>query len=137
MHHRRPERFEPRRDLSSRGRATGSDANTVAALRRAIMLVMPHYRREFEPVVHRFLKNRVTWRRELGLRFKLSDDLKGVYLGFGNDLAVPNGDDSWTLPMPGRFVVDRTGIIGAADVDPDYQYRPEPEKTVGDVKALG
>ena len=58
-------------------------------------------------------------------------------IGFGNDLAVRNGDDSWTLPMPGRFVVDRTGIIRAADVDPDYQYRPEPQKTVGDVKALG
>jgi peroxiredoxin len=41
----------------------------------------------------------------LGLRFKLPDDLKAVYLSFGNDLAVRNGEDSWTLPMPGRFVV--------------------------------
>jgi peroxiredoxin len=73
---------------------------------------------------------------KLGLRFTLPDDLKAVYLGFSNDLAVRNGDASWTLPMPGRFVIDRAGIVRAADVDPDYERRPEPQKTVGDVKAL-
>jgi peroxiredoxin len=73
---------------------------------------------------------------ELGLRFKLSNDLKAVYLSFGNDLAVRNGESSWALPMPGRFVVDRTGVVRAADVDPDYQYRPEPQKTIDDVKGL-
>ena len=72
----------------------------------------------------------------LGLRFKLPDDLKGVYLNFGNDLAVRNGEGSWTLPMPGRFVIDTRGMVRAADADPDYQYRPEPQKTVDDVKAL-
>ena len=73
----------------------------------------------------------------LGLRFKLSDVLKDVYLGFGLDLAARNGEGSWTLPMPGRFVVDRTGIVRAVDVDPDYQFRPEPQKTIDDVKGLG
>jgi peroxiredoxin len=73
---------------------------------------------------------------QLGLRFKLSDDLKEVYLSFGNDLAVRNGEGSWTLPMPARFVIDPRGIVRAADVDPDYERRPEPQKTVDDVKAL-
>ena len=73
---------------------------------------------------------------KLGLRFKLPNDLKQVYLSFGNDLAVRNSEDSWTLPMPGRFVIDASGIVRAVDVDPDYRYRPEPEKTVEDVKAL-
>ncbi len=73
---------------------------------------------------------------KLGIRFTLPDDLKQVYLSFGNDLAVRNGEDSWTLPMPGRFVIDTKGIVRAADVDPDYRFRPEPEKTVEDVKAL-
>jgi hypothetical protein len=72
----------------------------------------------------------------LGLRFKLPDDLKAVYLSFGNDLVVRNGEDSWTLPMPARFIVDRAGIVRAADVDPDHQYRTEPQKTVDDVKVL-
>ena len=74
---------------------------------------------------------------ELGLRFTLPDDLKEVYLSFGNDLAVRNGEESWTLPMPGRFVIDSQGIVRAVDVDPDYQNRPEPQKTVDDVRALG
>jgi peroxiredoxin len=74
---------------------------------------------------------------ELGLRFTLPDDLKEVYLSFGNDLALRNGEGSWTLPMPGRFVIDTQGVVRAADVDPDYQNRPEPEKTVEDVKRLG
>ena len=73
---------------------------------------------------------------KLGLKFTLPDDLKGVYLSFGNDLAVRNGDSTWTLPMPGRFVIDRAGIVRAADVDPDYEHRPEPQKIVNDVKAL-
>ena len=73
---------------------------------------------------------------KLGLRFALPDDLKGVYLSFGNDLAVRNGEASWTLPMPGRFVIDSRGIVRAADVDPDYEHRPEQQKTVDDVTAL-
>ena len=73
---------------------------------------------------------------KLGLRFTLPEDLKAVYLSFGLDLPVRNGEPSWTLPMPGRFVVDRGGIVRAVDVEPDYERRPEPQKTVDDVKAL-
>jgi peroxiredoxin len=72
----------------------------------------------------------------LGLRFSLPDDLRQVYRGFGIDLPRLNGEPSWTLPMPGRFVVDREGIIRTVEVDPDYTQRPEPEKTVADVRAL-
>jgi peroxiredoxin len=82
------------------------------------------------------LDHRNEYAAKLGLRFQLPDDLKEVYLSFGNDLAVRNGEDSWTLPMPGRFVIDVNGIVCAVDVDPDYRYRPEAEKTVADVKAL-
>ena len=77
-----------------------------------------------------------TYAAKLGLRFKLPDDLKAVYLGLGNDLAKRNGEDSWTLPMPARLVGDRAGIVRAVDADPDYRYRPEPQKTVDDVRAL-
>jgi peroxiredoxin len=65
-----------------------------------------------------------------GLAFRLPDDLREVYLGFGNDLAVRNGDPSWRLPVPSRFVVDSEGIIRSVQADPDYTHRPEPETTV-------
>jgi peroxiredoxin len=72
----------------------------------------------------------------LGLRFDLPDDLREVYKSFGIDLPVHNGEASWTLPMPGRFVIDTKGIVRAVDVDPDYTHRPEPQKTLDDLAAL-
>jgi peroxiredoxin len=65
-----------------------------------------------------------------GLAFTVPDDLKGVYLGFGNDLARRNGDASWRLPIPSRFVIDRTGVVRYVEADPDYTFRPEPEVTL-------
>ena len=62
--------------------------------------------------------------------------MKRVYLQFDLDIPRYNGDDSWTLPMPGRFVVDREGIIRAAEVHPDYTMRPEPAETVAALKRL-
>ena len=73
---------------------------------------------------------------QLGLTFELPDDLREVYLSIGIDLPKHNGEDSWTLPMPARFVIDSERMIRAADVDPDYTHRPEPEKTIEDLKAL-
>jgi len=65
-----------------------------------------------------------------GLSFTLPDDLKQVYLGFGNDLAVRNGESSWRLPVPSRFVVDSAGIVRFVQADPDYTHRPEAETTL-------
>lgn len=67
---------------------------------------------------------------KFGLVFRLPDDLREVYTRFGIDLERHNGEDSWTLPLPGRFILDRRGIIIAADVDPDYTKRPEPADIV-------
>ena len=64
------------------------------------------------------------------------EDLREVYRGFGIDLEKANGDASWTLPMPARYVVDQTGTIRSADVDPDYTRRTEPKDTVGMLRAL-
>jgi hypothetical protein len=38
--------------------------------------------------------------------------------------------------MPGRFVIDASGVVRATDVDPDYTHRPEPQKTLDDLAAL-
>ena len=38
--------------------------------------------------------------------------------------------------MPARLVIDRQGIVRAADIDPDYTVRPEPTKTLEDVRRL-
>lgn len=62
-----------------------------------------------------------------GLRFALPDYLVELYQQMKNDLPSFNGDPSWTLPMPGRFVIGQDGTIRYAEVNPDYTRRPEPE----------
>ena len=74
---------------------------------------------------------------ELGLRFALPDDLKEVYDGtLKINLPRFNGDESWTLPIPARFVVDPSGRIRYAEADADYTVRPEPEETLAALRAV-
>lgn len=72
---------------------------------------------------------------KLGLVFPFADDLREAYRGLGIDLAKYNGDSSWTLPMPARFVVTGDGVIRSVESDPDYTVRPEPDETVAALRA--
>ncbi|WP_250626925.1 peroxiredoxin-like family protein [Pinirhizobacter soli] len=63
---------------------------------------------------------------QFGLRYSLSPETIQLYKTLGNDLQVINGEDSWTLPMPGRYVIGRDGIVAHAEINPDYTQRPEP-----------
>jgi len=73
---------------------------------------------------------------KFGLVFRLPQDLSEVYKTFGTDLARFNGDDSWTLPMPARFVIDQKGILRHADINPDYTIRLDPAETIAVLKNL-
>jgi peroxiredoxin len=63
-----------------------------------------------------------------GLRFALPDYLVDLYKGLKNDLPAFNGDPSWTLPMPARYVIGTGGVIAYAEVNPDYTIRPDPSE---------
>lgn len=67
---------------------------------------------------------------QFGLVFCLPDDLRELYEKFGIDYERFYGNDSWSLPMPGRFILDRQGTILRSDVHPDYTKRPEPEDII-------
>jgi peroxiredoxin len=71
-----------------------------------------------------------------GLAFRLPDDLIAVYKANGIDLAKFNGDESWRLSIPARIVIRRDGTIAAAEADPDYTHRPEPETTLDVLRGL-
>lgn len=45
-----------------------------------------------------------------------------------NDINLPvfNGDQSWTLPIPSRFIVDRAGVIAFSEINPGQSSRSPP-----------
>ena len=97
----------------------------------------PRETEEPKPFAYEMLRdlgNRVA--AKFGLVFTLPDDLREIYTKFGIDLARGNGDGTWRLPVPARFVIDRQGIIRSVDADPDYTRRPEPAHTVEILEGL-
>ncbi len=61
--------------------------------------------------------------------------LRSIYLQFGIDLPRYNADDSWTLPLAARFIIDRQAVIRYAETDTDYRVRPEPQHTLNALEA--
>jgi peroxiredoxin len=70
------------------------------------------------------------------LAFVLPDYLRDLYKSFGSILDRFHDESGYRLPMPARYVIDREGIIRAADVNADYTIRPDPSETVKVLKAL-
>ena len=74
--------------------------------------------------------------QKFGLVHTLPEDLRKIYLKFGIDLPKNNGDDSWTLPLAARFIIDRDARIRYAETDADYTIRPEPSHTLEALKSI-
>ena len=72
-----------------------------------------------------------------GLTYTLPDQLRELHDKWGMNLERFNGDASWTLPLPGRFIMDMHGTIIHVDVYPDYTRRPEPSDIVGILNTTG
>ena len=70
------------------------------------------------------------------LAFVLPDYLRELYKSFGSSLDRFHDEFEYRLPMPARYVIDREGIIRAADVNADYTIRPEPFETVKVLQTL-
>jgi peroxiredoxin len=70
------------------------------------------------------------------LVFTLPDYLRELYKSFGNALDRFHDEPDFRLPMPARYVIDKEGIIRAADVNADYTIRPEPSDTLKALRAL-
>ena len=74
---------------------------------------------------------------KFGLRWTMVDPLKSLYNDqFKINLPTYNGEDSWTLPMPARFLIDTDGIIKYAEAKADYTNRPNPDELIEVVKSI-
>ena len=74
--------------------------------------------------------------REFGLVFSLPESLRPIYAQFGIDIPAHNGDDSFDLPVPATYVIDRDGTIKYSFVNVDYQQRGEPSEIVAALRGL-
>jgi peroxiredoxin len=70
------------------------------------------------------------------LVFTLPDYLRDLYKSFGSTLDRFNDEPEYRLPIPARYVIDKQGIIRAADVNADYTIRTEPSETLKQLRSL-
>ena len=68
--------------------------------------------------------NRVA--RQYGLVVKFSAVMQKVQAAFDAPLPRFNGDESWEVPTPAVFVVDRGGVVRFASANADWTKRVEP-----------
>lgn len=73
---------------------------------------------------------------KFGLVQKLPEELKEVYLKLGINLPEYNGDDSWTLPVPARYIIDQSGVVRHSEVSTDYPLRSDPSHTIEVLKVV-
>jgi peroxiredoxin len=66
--------------------------------------------------------------RQFGLVYRVPDYQEKIYRRVLINLPFTNGDESWELPVPAVYVVDRDSTVLFAAVNPDYKERPEPEE---------
>ena len=74
--------------------------------------------------------------RDYRLQFELPAELRDVYRQMDMALDVHNADGSWFLPVPATFVVDSSGVVRAAHVDPNYRERMSPADIIEALRAL-
>jgi peroxiredoxin len=65
---------------------------------------------------------------QFGLTYRVNDEQQGVYRRAFVNLPFANGDDSWELPIPATFIVERDGTVLYASANEDYTERPEPRE---------
>jgi peroxiredoxin len=74
--------------------------------------------------------------RSFGLVYALPEELRLALRSNNKALPGINGDESWELPVPATYVIDRDRRVAFARVDVDYRNRLEPEEILAALKSL-
>jgi peroxiredoxin len=74
--------------------------------------------------------------RQFGLTYRVPDEQKAIYQRAFVNLPFVNGDDSWELPIPATYIIDRDGTVLYASANEDYTERPEPAAIVRFLQTL-
>jgi peroxiredoxin len=68
--------------------------------------------------------------RQFGLAYRVPAAQEAVYRRAFVNLPFTNGDESWELPIPATYILDRDGTVLFASANEDYTERPEPAEIV-------
>jgi peroxiredoxin len=68
--------------------------------------------------------------QQFGLTYRVPPAQEAVYRRAFVKLPFTNGDESWQLPIPATYIIDRDGTILYASANEDYTERPEPSDIV-------
>ena len=68
--------------------------------------------------------------RQFGLTYRVPDEQRAVFQKAFVNLPFVNGDDSWELPIPAIYIINREGTVLFASANEDYMERPEPQDIV-------
>jgi peroxiredoxin len=68
--------------------------------------------------------------RQFRLTYRVPVLQEAVYRRAFVNLPFTNGDDSWELPIPATYILDRDSTILYACANEDYTERPEPNEIV-------
>src|ERR1700720_694623 len=72
--------------------------------------------------------------RQFGLVYRVPEFQQAVYRRAFINLPLANGDESWELPIPATYILERDGTVLCASSNPDYTERPEPGEILSAVK---
>ena len=74
--------------------------------------------------------------RQFGLTYRVPALQEAIYRRAFVNLPFTNGDESWELPIPATYIVDRDSTILYASANEDYTERPEPSDIVRALREL-
>jgi len=69
--------------------------------------------------------------RQFGLTYRVPPLQEAVYRRAFVNLPFTNRDESWELPIPATYILDRDGTVLYTSANEDYTERPEPADLVG------
>ncbi|HEV3511287.1 MAG TPA: peroxiredoxin-like family protein [Candidatus Sulfotelmatobacter sp.] len=73
--------------------------------------------------------------RQFGLTYRVPVLQEAIYRRAFVNLPFTNGDDSWELPIPATYIIDREATIIYASANEDYTERPEPTAIVASLQS--
>ena len=68
--------------------------------------------------------------RQFRLVYRVPEEQQAIYRRAFINLPFANGDESWELPIPATYILDRDGTVLFASANEDYTERAEPEEIV-------